>query len=1367
MDVHIESELHNAIFHDPSFVQRFLSGATDKLQQIEQRCRASNQHYDRARQWPIPEHVSSENDLYDPILNILNIIKHAVDHVHSPPPSPITGTPNEPPQLFIDSHKSAIPSDLADTNQIKPDLVLFQDSHRHWENVRIPVEVKTSPGLHKAGMKQLSRYARATFAHQLHRRHLYGLLVCKTEATFVRYDRAGILYSKRMDIVKDGEAFTRAFASLLMLDRIDEGYDPAFTFERDDAGRLVYYINLPESAFAKTSNKSTRTGRNGHTRRFKVMEILCHRQSICGRATIVLRIREELDIEGQQPEEYALKMIWRDPERGSEGEILGKVYVPTQGNEEPHIVHVDTTKCRPTSHIRPLRVYSYILVESIGIPLWQAESPRRLLTAVLDAILGYWGAFNLGIMHRDISDGNVLMLDTDQTFSSKEWLDSRPKDSRIQDPVLVESEAILRSILEEIKHRDPTGILSDFDLYAMHSSVLEHTTTASDNLGTIEPVPTRPSRRRLEEETTSENRPKRRKTSKHTAVLIPPTSNPGRQQNKERPQARSQREKQRLIDFRTGTPAFMSIRVLTVNPGTRYHHHFFDDLESFFWLMLWSVAAHLDEGQECPTIKAQNLLDKLNQDNMEIMSDCKMSILTWVQNPDFADENFDAYANDWASDPMLFKAITEMGQGDPVADAVIFGSLLHKPRKVMTPPPLRLRGGDDGDRGPGEGGVDEDWGGMDWAGNRNYGGDGPDNPDDQDPEEGVEAEHPEIQVPPDEPREAPEDPGDEGAGAEIPALNEYPVLRNIYLRVWVQYAFAGATQSSIESMLKSHKFSLLASSIFGGFPPELIVQIQNMPTTLRSLERRLGLDFSDLLIIYALCPDPNCGKRYTMEELNELPSPRCTRHVAGLQCHGIMYEERTLADNTRKRIPMKTLPYNPVPAALGRLFSRVGMLDLAQIGKQDEADAPADPQTWFDQVGPDDPFGSMKKTWWWPTQLVGLQRELVNGEYVDVPTGNAPLFLTHLPVGFSLGVNMDGFGATRGKFSRHGGYSVNGCYIVVNDLPFYQRTLIENMILALVIPGPNEPKGYALEQMLEPLVTDLIALVNGVELPIYNSATGQIEQRLVYAKLSGVFVDWITRIKCTGHVGVTAEENHCLYCKIQQCLLSDERGYQSKNYELRDPHEHLQLKYEWLEAADEDHEEIRQRNGTIFTEFDRIPGFYSFDDCPIDAMHLFDLGMTRAIIRDIIYKPGMLRKRFRGERDRDIPEARFNAFFARTWFPWHCSRLPASIEKMTGCAKAEQWRSMVVVLPAALFEAWRVADTIPNANIQRGGANTVHSKTQTANAKLLLRRRVKLHELDDEAEGDNKVGYAPRMVGIHFLNGGSTNVDEQFEREFS
>ncbi|KAG8680995.1 hypothetical protein FRC11_001720 [Ceratobasidium sp. 423] len=63
-------------------------------------------------------------------------------------------------------------------------------------------------------MKQLSRYARAVFAHQLHRRHLYAMMVCNTEATFVRFDRAGILYSHRIDLRTDSKAFTYVFAYL-------------------------------------------------------------------------------------------------------------------------------------------------------------------------------------------------------------------------------------------------------------------------------------------------------------------------------------------------------------------------------------------------------------------------------------------------------------------------------------------------------------------------------------------------------------------------------------------------------------------------------------------------------------------------------------------------------------------------------------------------------------------------------------------------------------------------------------------------------------------------------------------------------------------------------------------------------------------------------------------------------------------------------------------------------------------------------------------------------------------------------------------------------------------------------------------------
>ncbi|KAG8683364.1 hypothetical protein FRC08_014326 [Ceratobasidium sp. 394] len=159
-------------------------------------------------------------------------------------------------------------------------------------------------------------------------------------------------------------------------------------------------------------------------------------------------------------------------------------------------------------------------------------------------------------------------------------------------------------------------------------------------------------------------------------------------------------------------------------------------------------------------------------------------------------------------------------------------------------------------------------------------------------------------------------------------------------------------------------------------------------------------------------------------------------------------------------------------------------------------------------------------------------------------------------------MNMDGVWANQGKSTASGSYSVNGIYIVVNNLPFYLRMLVKNTTLAIVIPGPKEPKGYALDQMLEPLVNDLIMLANGVELPVYNHETGRIEQKLVYMQLLALFLDWQARIKCTSHVGIMAEHNHCLYCKIWQCLLSLKWGFQSDYYEYWDPDEHLQRKHE-------------------------------------------------------------------------------------------------------------------------------------------------------------------------------------------------------------
>ena len=61
---------------------------------------------------------------------------------------------------------------------------------------------------------------------------------------------------------------------------------------------------------------------------------------------------------------------------------------------------------------------------------------------------------------------------------------------------------------------------------------------------------------------------------------------------------------------------------------------------------------------------------------------------------------------------------------------------------------------------------------------------------------------------------------------------------------------------------------------------------------------------------------------------------------------------------------------------------------------------------------------------------------------------------------------------------------MQGVYIVINNLPLQLRTRHENMILVMVMPGPKEPSSYEYNQMLQPLVEDLIALGKGTGLVV-------------------------------------------------------------------------------------------------------------------------------------------------------------------------------------------------------------------------------------------------------------------------------------------
>ena len=81
---------------------------------------------------------------------------------------------------------------------------------------------------------------------------------------------------------------------------------------------------------------------------------------------------------------------------------------------------------------------------------------------------------------------------------------------------------------------------------------------------------------------------------------------------------------------------------------------------------------------------------------------------------------------------------------------------------------------------------------------------------------------------------------------------------------------------------------------------------------------------------------------------------------------------------------------------------------------------------------------------------------------------------------FGLMLNIDWFQPY--KYSQ---YSIGAVYLVIMNLPRKHRFLRENILLCGILPGPKEPRLH-INQFLKPLVDDLLTLLSGIELNVFN-----------------------------------------------------------------------------------------------------------------------------------------------------------------------------------------------------------------------------------------------------------------------------------------
>ena len=140
--------------------------------------------------------------------------------------------------------------------------------------------------------------------------------------------------------------------------------------------------------------------------------------------------------------------------------------------------------------------------------------------------------------------------------------------------------------------------------------------------------------------------------------------------------------------------------------------------------------------------------------------------------------------------------------------------------------------------------------------------------------------------------------GDESDDGDEPSvMDDHPAIRNAYVRAFVTASFAGSTHKAVQIQLEGA--ALLLRSAQKAAPEVEFPGLEHMARTLPTVENRLGVSTTGLIIYYFICD--TCWRIEHPSKLYKLDVPDCTEE----DCPGKMYTTKQLSDGTEKRIPTK------------------------------------------------------------------------------------------------------------------------------------------------------------------------------------------------------------------------------------------------------------------------------------------------------------------------------------------------------------------------------------------------------------------------------------------------------------------------------
>ncbi|KZT39939.1 hypothetical protein SISSUDRAFT_1127661 [Sistotremastrum suecicum HHB10207 ss-3] len=232
-------------------------------------------------------------------------------------------------------------------------------------------------------------------------KRVYGILLSGSSMVFIRLDRAGVVLSNEIDIHQNPKVILQALFGCLALAK--DSLDATISWTRDDF------------LFARREDNQSSD--------YVLEEPLFHNPRIPGSGARVFLVHEATKPETQ----LVLKDWWRESDAVDEGELLCEVsglfglpeyhahwtvFLGDQDNQDyDYEFEQQSEDVAPVELERQLLIHSRLLSTVRGEHLLKfRNSPRVVLTAIHDAILGHWSLFQAGYLHDDVSYGNVLVL---------------------------------------------------------------------------------------------------------------------------------------------------------------------------------------------------------------------------------------------------------------------------------------------------------------------------------------------------------------------------------------------------------------------------------------------------------------------------------------------------------------------------------------------------------------------------------------------------------------------------------------------------------------------------------------------------------------------------------------------------------------------------------------------------------------------------------------------------------------------------------------------------------------------------------------------------------------------------------------------